>query len=164
MVGAPLIDGFAVVPTTVDPAFSTVTSPLITQGLTIASGVSGGVGFVRAYISQPSLAAGDRGLPDLIFGTAWDEVWRAPIGSTGIPSTPVGAQIYVGQPAPVDVIFVTLGDGTLARIPMQAKDLAANLIALPTVETNAPVAIGSPSTYEKTTYNAAPAPVVAAHH
>ena len=160
MVGAPLIDGFAVVPTSVDPAFGSVTSPLVTQGLTVATGVSGGIGFVRAYVSQPSLAAGDRGLPDLIFGTAWDEVWRAPLGSSGIPSTPVAAQIYVGQPAPADVVFVTLGDGTLARIPLQAKDAAGNLIALPGVETNAPVSIGSPSTYEKTAYNAAPAPVV----
>ena len=160
VVGAPLLDGFAVVGTTVDPALVSVTSPLLSQGLTIATGTVGGVASVRAYVSQPSMALGDRGYPDLIFGAAWDEVWRAAIGGAGIPSTPVAAQIYVGLPAPVDVIFVTLGDGSLARIPLFSKDTAGNLLALPTVETNAAVNIGSPDVYDQMPLLAAPAPVV----
>ncbi|MFM7322746.1 MAG: DUF4159 domain-containing protein, partial [Armatimonadota bacterium] len=60
IVGAPLIDGFTAFGTTTDPGVASGSAPLIAKGLVVVSGeVAGGSGAtLRAYVAQPSLAAG----------------------------------------------------------------------------------------------------------
>lgn len=160
---APLLDGFAARGTAVDPGVNSSSAPLLTKGMVVVAGqavVPGGTGAatVRAYAAQPSPAAGDRGIPDLMLGNPWDEIWRVNLPGAK-PSTPIAASIYTGGPIPLDVVFLTLSDGTLVRIPMEPRDGAGNLLPTSPVDSNPPVGLGGTGAYTRTSFTVPPAPV-----
>jgi hypothetical protein len=162
-VGAPLLDGFAARGTAIDPAVSSSTAPLLIRGLVVVAGqtvatAGAGSSVLRAYVAQPSGAAGDRGIPDLMLGNPWDEVWRVALPG-GKPSSPIAASIHTGGPVPLDVVFVTLSDGTLVRVPVEFRDSAGNLLPSPPVDSNPPIALEGTGAYARTAYAVAPAPV-----
>ncbi len=120
-------------------------APLISQGILYVAGVSGGKTTVRAYDTYPNRdfdndGNSDDGLPDLVFGTSYDEIWRweSPT-STVQPSAPVLATVSEGGLAR-DVILLTLSDGTLVSLEARPLDPATRR-ALPAtvVLTNAPI-------------------------
>ncbi|MBC8134640.1 MAG: DUF4159 domain-containing protein, partial [Fibrella sp.] len=165
-VSAPLNPAFDFqnVPVAVDRVDSR-SAPLISQGIMYVSGVSGGVATVRAYDTIPNRDFDndgnyDDGLPDLIAGTPYDEIWRwtgPAAGPATQPSAPVLATVTQGG-ASGDLILVTLGNGTLVALNARPLDPATRRI-LPTTAVNgvnAPIVAGP---YVAATNNVAPSPV-----
>jgi hypothetical protein len=147
-------------------AVNSQSAPLISQGVMYVSGVdANGLVTLRAYDTVPnrdfdSDGNFDDGLPDLINGTPYDELWRWTGPAAGLiqPSAPVLATVTVaGQSG--DVILLTLGDGTLVSLNARPLDPATRRI-LPVAtgfNSNGPTTVTGP--YEAPANNVAPSPV-----
>ncbi len=126
-VGAPLLARFDfTAPRFPADVVASASAPLIVKNILFVSGVQSGNGTLRAYDTQPYRDVDNDGNPDdggadLIFGTTYDEIWRAEAGDrgwrrgrccSGQPSSPTYATV-VNAAGQAQVIFVTLPDGRL---------------------------------------------------
>jgi hypothetical protein len=137
-VGAPLVSNFDfvnafTVANRPGDILSSASAPLIVGGVLYVTGVQGGQAWLRAYDLNPfSDADGDGnpddGVPDLLLGLPYDEIYRVQIGAAAVqPSSPIYGRVQIEQGnrgsgnLPVaniqDRIFVATADGSIRIFP-----------------------------------------------